>query len=358
MSAGALQAAVDVADAPAFGGMYDATFAQDGAIHAVTWGDTGDTIQIHRIDGISSPTSTSRNPAFLVGQARIAFHNNSGVSQGVVVLDKLGDLDERVKVMSQDSSDAWGAISNVPSNWSLQGAWDLARGSNGAVRLVTSVPSAKFFPQIASWNGSAFGPWRLTGYKGSCQFTTHDLFADASGRLADAFHACGRVRMFNHPTALTSAMASFADSRTPVGGNSFDRNGPQIATTPRGTGWIMWAVDPGNKLLASQVRLPGQPRTVSTNSNFGRVTLRGPVSCLPASDFAALVSATRKNGWSVASKQLRLDGVITAATLDGAALAPGSAHQLVGRVTYRKNGQNRVVAATINFQACANPSAF
>ena len=106
------------------------------------------------------------------------------------------------------------------------------------------------------------------------------------------------------------------------------------------------------------MRLPGQPRTVSTSSNFGRVTLRGPVSCLPASDFVAAVSATRKNGWSIASKQLRLDDAVTGATLDGAALDPTSFHQLVGRVTYRKNGQNRVVTASINFRSCASPSAF
>lgn len=355
---GGLTAVTKMAEAPSFGGLYDAEVGPDGKLWVVTWDDSGDSMQVDRIDpGAFGPPDTTFDPAFDVGQARIAFDHD----QGVLVVDQAGGFGEPVKVTSQRADGTWRAITKVPGNWSLQGDWDLARGRGETVRLVTSVPKASYFPQIAAWQGTEFGDFRLTGYKGSCQFTTHDLYADASGRLADIYNACGKVRLFNQPTAGTAAMASFSEAGTPVGGNSFASNGPQIATSPRGTGWIMWAVlddVTGTDLRAAPVRLPALPRSARQSGSAGSVTVTGPVSCLPAVQADDGVKADPAPGWSVVSKALLLDGDAQGGTLHGESLAPGSAHTLTGVATFARDGDKRTVKAKLTFRACPAPSAF
>jgi hypothetical protein len=352
---GVLQNAVDRADAPAFGGLYDAAVSPAGEIWAVTWAGSGDTIQIH--PGLGDPYTTI-NPTNLVAAARIAFDHE----QGVVAFSDSG-ISSRVRVTSQRPDGTWRASAAIPQTWALGGNFDLVRGRGQTVRIVTSVPNANYYPQVAAWRGTEFGAFTRTGYSGSCEWTTHDLWADTSGRIADASFSCGTVRIFNQPTAARGRAATWSDSRTPVGGNGYASNGPQIATSPRGTGWLMYTrmgADPGDsiQLLAVPVRLPALSRTVSDASAGGRAVLTGPVSCLPHVDTAVSVVARRASGWSVVSKSLLRDGSAQGPTLHGERLAPGSTHTLTGKVVFGKGGQRATSIARLTFKACSGPSAF
>ena len=350
---GTLGAEQDVREAPAFGGLYDATAGPGGTLATVTWSASGDTVQVDTGSG-----SVTLDPSYDVGQARLAFKDGLGV----LALDAAGKFSAPVRVTSERSDHTWRDLASVPKNWSLQGDWDLVADAHHQVRLVASVPNANYYPQVATWLGTKFGPFRLTGYRGSCQFTTHDLYPDASGRLADAFFACGHVRIFAQPRAAVAAMASWTDTHTPVGGNSYADNGPQIATSPRGTGWLVWSrlkpTGPGDQLVATRIRVPALSRRTTDQGHAGRVTVLGPVSCLPAVDTHVGVSAHADNGWKKVSTSLRRDGSPQAGTLHGGKLAAGSAHTLVGEAVFTKDGATRTLKAKLDFTACPGPSAF
>ena len=148
------------------------------------------------------------------------------------------------------------------------GAFDVVK--QGAVRLVAAINKASYYPRIAAWTGSEFGPLSLTGHKSSCPKFSHDLFADTSGRVADAYADCDRVVIANHPKAKKGAFVGF-----PIGGTSVGE--PQIATNPRGLGWVAWArLDTAeHRLLVAPIRLPALKTSKTVKKTFGSVTVTG-----------------------------------------------------------------------------------
>ncbi len=353
-----LSPAVDQDSAASFGTLLDAERTNDGLLVAVTGRTVGSgadahtELQIHRglgsTPGPGDGTVTLQAPV-LVGKARLAYDD----AQGVLVIDRYGAIDEPVRVAVQQSALVWSSFSKVPKTWSVGGAFDLSKAPGGD-RLVVPIDNAHYYPRVATWNGTKFGPLALTGDKADCAPTSHDLFYDASGRLADTSVECDEVRISDQPRAGRAATVRFGISDTPAGPE------PQIGTTPRGTGWVVWGQlsAGGNALMAAPVRLPALLQADRSSDEAGHVTVVGPVNCLPAVDTTVRVKPDPARGWSVVSKHLLLDGERLRGTLRGAGLEPGSSHTLVGVATFARSGDRRTVRSAHYFGACPGPSAF
>jgi len=340
---GNLTGAAEQAPAPSFGSLLTAERSPSSGIWAVTQSSgLPFTTRIHQ--GLPAGPVKTLTPGYAAGKARLAFAGD----KAVVVFDRYGPIGERVKVIYQTGT-GWSGIGTVAGTWNLGGAFDVAN-KNG-VKLVASINNASYYPRIGNWTGTTFGSFAYTGDKNSCPTYSHDLFPDASGRLADATFECAQVSISNHPKARTGAFARFNIGGTPVGE-------PQIGTNPRGLGWVAWARQPssnGNTLLVAPIRLPAL-RTSNTNgATFGVVTVTGPVSCLPAVSTTIGVKASGRNGWSLLSKALKLDGSLHATGLNGANLAPGSTHTVTGSAKFRKSGVTRSLSASLTFKSCPNP---
>lgn len=346
LQGGALSPAVDRAGAPSFGSLADAEVGPDGQVWAVTalGSGSGNDLQVH--PGLGTPPTTL-TPPWLVGKARLAFdHGNA-----VLVIDKYGAVSEPVHAASRGAGGTWTSFAAVPGTWNVGGAFDVA-AVRSTVRLVASVNNATYYPRVAAWTGARFGPFTYTGDRDPCPEPSHDLFPDSSGRLADTTFECSKVTVVNQPTGGRAAIARFSTTNTPAGGD------PQIGTSPRGTGWVVWgelSQVSGTTLKAVPVRLPALARKVSHRSPAGRVTVTGPVSCMPAVDLAVGVKGKGRSGWSVVSRSLRLDGANQGRTLRGASLRAGTTHALVGKVVFAKGGSRKTVTATVGFRACADP---
>lgn len=342
----------DVASAPSFGQLFDADLAPGGDLYAVTGrtvvtsDDTHTELRIQ--PGIGASPVTLQAPV-MISKARLGL----GPSGGLLVIDQYGAVAKPLRVSYQLSDGSSAAFTAVHGTWSVGGAFDVAP-ARGAVRLVAAIDDASYYPRIAAWKGADFGPFALTGDKSSCAATSHDLFPDMSGRLADTSAECGKVRVANQPQAGRAATVRFSTGNTPSGPD------PQIGTTPRGTGWVVWGQEDStaNALLAAPVRLPALATSRRESNPSGRVTVRGPVSCMPASDLKVGVGAKPARGWSLVSRQLLLDGSSQGAVLGGADLAPGSSHALTGKATFKRGAERRTVTATLTFAACSGPSAF
>ena len=153
------------------------------------------------------------------------------------------------------------------------------------------------------------------------------------------------------PGTTVAGLFRFAVPGTFAGGT------PQIATTPRGHGVVVWGVESssageGNSLYFNRILLPGMDTSVSTSG----VTVTGPVSCQPASTIAVSVTGALK-GWKVASSSLAFGGkkLASKATINGAGLTPGKVYALTGKVVFTKGGVSRVGTATLKFRSCSNP---
>ena len=144
--------------------------------------------------------------------------------------------------------------------------------------------------------------------------------------------------------------------RFPVNG-TFAGIIPQIATTPRGRGAVIWAIEgahpeDGDTLYLQRILLPGKDTAVSKSG----VTVTGPTSCQPASTIAVSVSGSRA-GWKVSSASLTFGGkkLAAKATIDGSKLKAGKVYALVGKVVFTKGGVSRSASATLKFRSCINP---
>ena len=331
------------AAAPSNGELLTAERGPGGAIWVVLRTPALTSIMI--VQGLPAGTVKTVNPGFAVGKARLAF--SSG--RAVLVFEKYGTIGERLRVVHQPTTTTWSGISTVAGTWS-GGAFDVA-AKNG-VKLVASVNSATYYPRIANWTGSGFGSFAYTGDRNNCPRYSHDLFPDASGRLADVTFECSQLAVANHPKARTAAFVRFSAGGTPSGGE------PQIGTNPRGLGWVAWgrASTPlGTTFMVAPIRLPAQRTSRTNGSTYGVVTTTGPVSCLPAVQTTIGVKASGRNGWSLLSKALKLDGSLHSTGLNGAGLAAGSTHTVTGSAKFRKNGVTRSLSASLTFRACPNP---
>ncbi|MDX6254210.1 MAG: hypothetical protein QOJ11_544 [Frankiales bacterium] len=340
-SGGPLSAATDISDAPSFSTLYDAEFGPGGALWTVVAIGAGtNSVEVRK--GIGSP-AISLPMSFSPGSALLAF---SGATP-VIAAQVYGAISKPVMV-----SHNLGSFTPVARTWTAAANIGLVAAKAG-VRLIASVDSADYFPVVAKWTGSGFGTPHLTGDKHACAPSSHDLNTDASGRLVDVSQECGKVTVADLPTTTAAALFQF-----PSGG-TFADGLPQIATTPRGHGVVAWTIESthGNRLYFNRILLPGLNRSVSRISGHGRVTLTGPVSCLPGSTIAVSVKGTAAAGWKVGLRQLVFGGRTSGAklTINGAALVPGKVYTLVGKVHFTKGGLSSVGTETLKFRSCINP---
>ena len=340
-SGGPLSAPQDVATAPSFGSMLDATLGPNGSIWTVAQPADGDALQIR--PGLTNPAVKITAP-YVAGTARLRF---SG-STGVLVIQKDGAISLPVSYASERGG-SWSGFRKLAHTWTAAANLGLADTRSG-IRVLASVSNADYYPVVSRWTGSSFTRPTLTGDRDNCAPESHDPVADASGRMADVSLECQEVAVANLTDTLHAAIVRFHVSGTFAQGN------PQLTTTPRGRAWVVWSTDvgvEGARLQAAPVLLPGRSIIATRAAGGNRVTLHGPASCLPPVDVAVSVKGSPAAGWQVTGRTLLLGSrTLHSATLRGGSLTAGRSYTLKGRVTFASGGSRRTVTAKLKFRSC------
>ncbi len=338
---GVLSPSVDVADAPSFGQLFDVVVGPDGQLWALTANasGTGENLQVRQ--GLAGVPQNIVAPWY-VGRAQLAFHG----SKPIVLAGKAGSIADPLHFAT---GIPWTGFSPIPKTWTLGVANDIV-GTKKGVRMIGSENAAGYRPVVGRWTGSAFSTPKLVGDNTNCPGLSRDLVTDSSGRLADVGSGCDKINVYNLPNTKQAAIARFATGGTLA-------EAPQISTTSRGYAWVAWGIlssVQANKLLVRPVRLPALMKSKGAKAKGNKVIVQGPVSCLPVVTVKGRLKTNPAKGWSVVSKQLKLDGdnVANPVKIDGEKLASGSTHQLVGKAVFRKGGQQVTVTKKFSFKVC------
>ncbi len=337
---GHLSQATNAATGPSFGEILDATTGPNGSIWVVTEHSSAAGVQVR--EGLSGPFVNLHTP-FGVGAARLRFSHGTGV----LVIEKAGSIGIGNDV-ARVRNDAFSGFSKVAKTWTL-GVVDGLTATTSGLRMLTTTNNATYHPVVLSWNGSNFVHPTLTGDLNNCAPNSHDLVSDASGRAADVSMECTDVAIANLPDTRHAAVVRFPVHGTFAGGP------PQIATSPRGTGWVAWSIEGtiANKLFVAPFVLPGLGVTASASARSNRVIVHGPASCLPPVDVAVGVFAKPARNWHVVSRVLRLgSSVLHSTTLRGGTLTAGKTYTLSGTVRFASGGSHVTVTAKLKFRSC------
>jgi hypothetical protein len=339
---GPLSAPADVSPGPSFGDLLDATLAPNGSIWTVAHPSGGvSKVQITR--GLGTPYQSLTTP-FWPGHAVIAFNG----ANAVLAIDEYGAITKPVSYAKQ-SGNGWTAFKAIAKTWNVAG-FGMATTTTG-VRLIASENNAGYHPVVSRLTSSGWSAPALTGDTNNCAPFSHDVVADASGRLADASVECGDVAVANLADTRHAAIVRFSVHGTFAGGQ------PQLTTSPSGRSWVAWSIESasGNKLLVAPLLLPGLDVTSSRSGKPGRVVVTGPVSCLPPVDVPVSVAGKPASGWRVASKSLKLGNSAVGTLLHGASLTPGKSYTLTGTVTFARGSARSTGRASVSFRACPQP---
>lgn len=338
-----MAAAAIVADAPSLGLLYDAEFGPGGALWTVIGlGAGANRLEVR--EGVQNAPITVTTP-YLASFGYLAFDG----STPVLAIQKDGAI-STAPVYTHGVGGGFAPWKNLGTTWTAAANIGLA-GTKSGVRVITSVGNASYSPVVAKYSGGTFGKTTLTGDTNPCAPSSHDLTSDASGRLVDVSMECSELTVASMPGTTIAGLIHL-----PVTG-TFAGVIPQIATTPRGHGVVVWGVEglnpgDGDSLYFNRVLLPGKDTTVAKSG----VTVTGPTSCQPASTIAVSVRGGRV-GWKVASARLTFGGkkLPASATIDGSKLTPGKVYALVGKVVFTKAGASASASATLKFRTCISP---
>ena len=336
-----LTAASDfITNAPSFGQLMYAVMDGSDTIWTVAYG-LGLPSNVQVWHGGTGPENVST--PWGVGAAQLAFTGGDAVMS----VEKYGSLTTPPNYAVR-SGGTWGGFHALAKSWALSGNAALVTTRHG-LRLVTTTNNATYRPVIASWNGTGFGTPSLTADKNGCGPNTHDGWTDASGRLLDALFECSDVTVTNYPDAKNAGIVRFKAGGTPG-------HQPEAASGTRGIATVVWSISKsvGDDLRFAHVRLADSTVTVSSTGTPGKVTVTGPRSCLPPSNIGDGWTHKPASGWSFTGGSLKLDGKSAPATIDGASLAAGSSHTLVGTATFARNGVHKTLKASLSFKACAS----
>jgi hypothetical protein len=342
-SGGTLSAATIVADAPSQSTLYDAELAPDGSLWTVI-GNGAEAQSIEVREGVQNAPITVATP-YLASFGYLAFQGTTPV----ILIQRDGAITIAPEYTHGVGSgfSAWSALGTT---WTAAANVGLVATKTG-VRAITSVGNADYSPVVAKYSAGTFGKATLTGDTNSCAPGTHDLSSDASGRLVDVSIECSQLAIADLPNTSTAGIFRFNVTGTFAGIT------PQIATTPRGHGVVVWSVEgkqsqDGDSLYFNRILLAGRDTSVSKSG----VTVTGPTSCQPASTIAVSVKGG-KAGWKVASASLTLGGKKLAArsTVDGSKLTAGKVYALIGKVVFTKGKATSTGTATLKFRSCINP---
>jgi hypothetical protein len=343
---GTLSAAEHVASAPSFGEMLDAELGPNGSIWTVAAGD-GELGKIQVHEGLSSPAVTIKTP-FNADFGLLAFAG----SKPIIAIHHAGQVSDPVAYSSL-SGHSWHKFAHIKGTWTSDANFGMASTRSG-VRLIATINNANYYPVVAKWNGHSFTKRTQIGDHNNDSPSSHDVVADASGRLADVATEGSKLAIDNLPDTKHAGIVRIPFHGTIAG------NVPQLGTTPRGDGWLAWSVEAGgsklgDKLMVVAVRLPGLHHSKSAHGSDGRVTVTGPASCLPDATISVGVIGQASHGWHVSKHSLRLSGKKIGSVLNGAALTPGKKYRLKGKVTFAGGGAHQTVAVTLKFRACPKP---
>jgi hypothetical protein len=240
---GPLSRPKDVATAPSFGYLLDATSGPSGSIWVVTTRTGAMSVQVR--PGLTNAPVKIATP-YPVGSAQLRF---SG-STAVLAISKDGAITEPVSY-AYEQAGSWTGIRQVAHTWTTAG-FGLATTPSG-IRLIATVDNASYSPVVSQWTGTGFSGPTLTGDRNACAPSSHDVVTDASGRLADASQECSDVAVANLPDTAHATVVRFPSGGTSAGGN------PQLTTTPSGRAWVIWSIESSvsDRLMAAPLLLPG-----------------------------------------------------------------------------------------------------
>jgi hypothetical protein len=343
---GPLSPAFDMASAPSFGSLLDARLGPGDQIWTVAEPSGAKTSVQVRTDVLNpmNPFVALETP-YLVGAARVRFHGNTAV----LAIQKYGAITTPVAYASSQNG-TWTAFHKLAHTWTSGATLGLS-GTSSGIRLITSVNNANYFPVVWSWTGSTFARPHLTGDFNNCSPRSHDAVSDASGRLADVSVECADVAVANLADTRHAAVVRFR------AGGTFADGDPQLTTTARGKGWVVWSIESNvaNKLLVAPVLLPGLDVTGAKAVRGNRAVVTGPASCLPPVDIAVGVKGKPTRHWHVVTTVLRLGStVLHGETLPGGTLKAGAHYTLSGTVRFADGGAHVTVTASLRFRSCPN----
>jgi hypothetical protein len=337
-----LSAGHDVATLPTSVG--DLMAAKLGPADSI-WLVTYDAVPAQHVEvrpGLSAVPESVPTP-WPIGYAQIAFVGG----QAVLTVEKYGTIGIEPYYATRSSSGTWSSFQPVPRTWAVGTNVALATTGHG-LRLVTAIGDASYKPVVSKWNGSAFGKPRRTSDTNSCTPNSHDGWADPSNRVLDVSWECEQVAVANYPDALHAAVVRLKATNTPT-------YQAQIASGTRGIATVAYTQQSAtaNDLIVAHVLLPDSTYTVSKKGAGGRVTVKGPRSCLPPVNVRVGWSRKAARGWTFKSGSLQLGGKSVGSVLDGATLAAGKQYTLVGTATFSRNGKSSTVTAKLKFKTCA-----
>lgn len=340
---GSLSAAADQATAPSFGTMMDAALSPQGDIWVISATESGpNALQVR--PGLGHAASNLSTP-YGVNYALVAF----GGGTAVLGIQKGGAITVPASY-AVSNGHGWSRFRTVARTWTAGAGIGLVRTTSG-IRLVATVNNADYWPVVSRFSGGSFSRPQLTGDRNNCHPSTHDLVADASGRAADVSEECEDLAVASLTDTLHAAVFRFGS------GGTLSDGIPQLTTRPSGRGWVIWSIEDkvANKLLAVPVLLADRTRTATAGVSGNRAHVTGPVSCLPPETVAVGAGGTAARHWRVVSATLMLNGKAQGRSLNGAALTPGKAYTLSGRVTFADGGTRRTATAKLTFRTCPNP---
>ena len=331
-----------VTNAPSFGQLLTAELGPGGTIWTVSY--AGVPTQTLYVWHTGAATADSVHTLYGVGYAQLAFAG----ATAVMTVEKYGSIGTGPSWATRSSGGIWSSFHPVANTWAVGTNAALETTRHG-LRLVTAIGDASYRAVISKWTGSGFTPRHLTADTNNCTPNTHDGWAARSGRLLDASWECDDVTVTNYADAYHAAIVRFPASGTPT-------FAPQIASGTQGIATVAYTVQgsSGDILRAARVRLPDSTRKVAHKAKGGRVTVRGPRSCLPPVNVGIGWTHHPARHWKFKSGALRLNGhKVSGHVLDGAGLKPGAKYALVGRAVFAHKGVKRRVKAVLAFTTCA-----
>jgi hypothetical protein len=339
---GPLAPATDVVtNAPSFGSMLDAAMGPDGKIWTISYADLSGPLQVR--DGFTS-SATHLTPPWAVSYAQIAFAKG----RPIISVEKAGAISVGPSYSSESGSH-WSSFKRVKHTWAVGTDADL-RATGHGVRLITAVGNASYQPVIAKWKGHGFSARKHTADHSPCAPSSHDAYSDDSGRLVEVANECGKLAVSDYPNDNQDAVMRFSSKGV------VNAQYPQIASTSRGVAFVAWSVEAGSTGdLFRVVRFRLQDRTTSASKHSGhnRVTLFGPMSCLPAVSTPIHVSTRHAGGWTVHAKRIRLGHKkLHGSSLDGSKLKAGKTYKLHGSAVFHDGSHHQKLTATLRFTSC------
>jgi hypothetical protein len=339
---GPLSPATDVVtNAPSFGFMLDAERGPDGKIWTITYADLTGPLQLR--DGFT-PTATHLTPPWPVSFAQLAFAKG----KPIMTVEKDGSISPGPSYASASGSH-WSSFKPVAKTWTVGTNAALTATGHG-VRLITGVNNASYRPVISKWTGNGFSHRKLTADHNPCAPSGHDAYSDGSGRLVEVTNECSKIAVSDYPDDSHNVVLRFS------GKGLVNAQTPQIASTSRGTAFVAWSVEAGSTgdlLRVVRFRLPDRTTHRSKHGSPGKVTVFGPVSCLPAVATPVRVKAHHASGWTVSSTSLRLGhNKLHKHSLDGSKLKPGKTYKLHGSAVFHHGSRHEKLTATLKFRSC------